>query len=349
MRVCITCLNLINYSGSERVIYELCKEFEIKGIEVHIACVNVGEFYYKELSKFYITNNSDMLDDEYDLIINFHWPSFPYFFKDGIFVKKNIHFSLSPFEEIEFPLLSENLYDLILCNSIETSISIRNLFESSLIKKIELSVFPNSINIQDSKLYLREGISDSVNSLKKIIVVSNHLPNELREVEELFNNAGIKVFYIGIEHFKAMVNFKLLKQFDLVISIGYTVVMAMALKIPVYIYDHMGGPGWIRNDIKINHKYNFSGRPWCSKKTSNDIYIDIMECYSEQIKSLDEFYDYVINYHNISHYVDNLILNCYESKLMFRKPSNQLIKQSCSYIKLLSMNVALQDKLSSSH
>ena len=155
MRVCITCLNLINYSGSERVIYELCKEFEIKGIEVHIACVNVGEFYYKELSKFYITNNSDMLDDEYDLIINFHWPSFPYFFKDGIFVKKNIHFSLSPFEEIEFPLLSENLYDLILCNSIETSISIRNLFESSLIKKIELSVFPNSINIQDDFTVLK--------------------------------------------------------------------------------------------------------------------------------------------------------------------------------------------------
>ena len=57
------------------------------------------------------------------------------------------------------------------------------------------------------------------------------------------------------------VNAELLKKYDVVITIGRTVQMGLVMGIPVYCYDHFGGPGYITTEnIDFNEFYNFSGR-----------------------------------------------------------------------------------------
>ena len=96
----------------------------------------------------------------------------------------------------------------------------------------------------------------------RILVVSNHPPAEVLQAATLLRAAGVEVIHWGLE---GDVREQRLLPADLamadaVITIGKTVPYALRARRPAYVYDHFGGPGWLRNDNMMRvAERNFSG------------------------------------------------------------------------------------------
>ncbi|MEN6291049.1 MAG: hypothetical protein ABFD07_03390, partial [Methanobacterium sp.] len=82
-----------------------------------------------------------------------------------------------------------------------------------------------------------------------------------------------------------------LKQYDLVITIGKTVIYCFALRIPIYCYDRFGGSGFITPENFDNNKIdNFSGRSIDKKLDGPSIYQEIIQNYAVSLKYLNFLY-----------------------------------------------------------
>jgi hypothetical protein len=100
------------------------------------------------------------------------------------------------------------------------------------------------------------------NELRSLIVVSNHVPAEVREAITILRGGGLEVRVIGADDEPLRVDRDVLVGSDAVISIGKTVVDAIACGRPVYVYDHFGGDGWLSPaNYAEGLRFNFSGRP----------------------------------------------------------------------------------------
>jgi len=328
MNICILCSTLRNYAGSERIVYELSRTLSHLGHTISIGCIDIGDFYYNEMSEYLITDGLELLNDEYDIVINLHWPSFFYFFKDGLKSKKIIHFSLSAFEPLESPFKGEDYFDLVICNSCETESQIKLITEN-----INTKVFPNSIRTDN---YVPK---DRNRKLERIIIVSNHPPEELLDAIPIFIDNGITVDLIGgTKDNCVLINNDTLNQYDLVVTIGYTAVMAMSLKIPVYIYDHFGGDGWIGDNLDENFHYNFSGRPNGIKRTELEIFEDVYFNFSNNLHYVDCYYSHILDKHDIIKNVNKYILSDVNKKYRLIKPLIQYHKIALTYVNLLRAN-----------
>lgn len=119
-------------------------------------------------------------------------------------------------------------------------------------------------------------------TLGRILVVSNHLADELVDaVEILRTQHGLDVDVLGLESTKAARAERLTPQVlnaaDAVITIGKTVQYSIASGVPVYCYDHFGGPGWLsRRNLEQARRHNFSGRSF-TQKTAEEIVSEIVQ------------------------------------------------------------------------
>ena len=142
-------------------------------------------------------------------------------------------------------------------------------------------MFPNICN----QTYFKQ-IKQLNKQIKKIAIITNHQWHK-----------GLKqlnVDRIGGWNAK-FVDAKLLLQYDVVITIGRTFQQCLCLGIPVYCYDHFGGPGYITKDnIDFNEYYNFSGRQklfdYSEEKNPNfeKIFADIYNNYESICKQQNE-------------------------------------------------------------
>lgn len=110
------------------------------------------------------------------------------------------------------------------------------------------------------------GITDSAvaapETLRRLLVVSNHFPeNVRRELADVTASMGIEVTHVGLPGQQAVVDQTMLRQFDGVITLGRTALLAMATGVPVLVLDHFGSDGWVvPADIENQARHNFSGR-----------------------------------------------------------------------------------------
>lgn len=90
----------------------------------------------------------------------------------------------------------------------------------------------------------------------RILVVSNHIPAELNEACDRLAARGVAVTRTGDGNaVYTLVTPELLSQFDLVITIGKTVQYCLVAGVPVFVYDHFGGPGYLNAE-------NFESLAW---------------------------------------------------------------------------------------
>jgi hypothetical protein len=112
--------------------------------------------------------------------------------------------------------------------------------------------------------------------LKKLLIVSNHVPLELLDAINILKDLHIDVRHIGIEKEKGG-EYKLIEPEDIlktdaVVTIGKSIQYALCSTRPVYCYDHFGGPGWLSDaNFQLAEYKNFSGRCHPIKKNSNQI------------------------------------------------------------------------------
>lgn len=281
-RILLSQHRLVDFTGSEIITLEMAEFFSSEGAEVIIVTDNLAypiktqfdkinnlkiytDFFDKELDESIKNNPPDIAWIHHQIII----PSL--FSKQALKKTKYLFNHMSSFYFQEFPLaheIEQQLADVIFYNSIET----KNAFDNDgLLRDVH----------DDKKIILNNPAPSSFhtkrikpnNQLKRILIVSNHIPDDLLEAISILRSEKIYVEVVGISNKDAYrrITPSIIQDFDVTISIGKTVQYSLSGGVPVYCYDKFGGPGYItEKNFNKALEYNFSGRGF-EKKTPQSI------------------------------------------------------------------------------
>lgn len=292
-KILITQSQLSALSGSEMITLELAEYFSCNGYEVTILTHHYDypiKEYFEKVAVNVILTTSDNAESveisNHDIVWIHHYTMTE---KMAEQLKTNSHAKViynhmsawHPLEAIMFPEIEEKQANLILFNSEETmdiATSSVGLNRTKFMKILGNAVPDEFFNTTQPP--------NKPSQPRKIAIVSNHIPNELREASALLGESGAKVDLLGrgeggrVERVTPAV----IGSYDLIITIGKTVQYAIAAGVPVYCYDWFGGPGYLTEDNYDKAKYyNFSGRGF-ETKTAKDITHDIVVGYAQAVE-----------------------------------------------------------------
>lgn len=264
-RILITTNQFCEIKGSELVALELVEHFLSLGWHVDLYTNLYLPPIATEVSKL---DGQDRLrieedpyagyDYSYDLIWIQHSvlpPPIIHMFQDGISSTVVWH-HMSSHVPLELPILSDiesRLADL----STVVSGEVREVVKSFNIEESQIRVFdnPSPDRFGDAESARRPP------ALRRLLIVSNHPPNEVLAARNHLRDEGIVVEMLGDRSRVERVGPDALVGFDAVLTIGKTVQYSLSMGIPCYIYDHFGGEGWLTPETFDREAfYNFSGR-----------------------------------------------------------------------------------------
>lgn len=302
-KVLLTNFNMLNYSGSEIDTLTIANYFLKKGYLVHIFTLQKGNPLIKMVNnniKVITLNEIDNLYNSYEIIWSHHFPLLDYLlFSLKIKGKYIFYISLSPFNPYEAIPSYHNKLSLI--GAITKEVYDKLILEGVNLEKLVL--FPNYV-IDDFFNYKIKKIQE----IKKICIVSNHVPLELIKLKELCQKRNILVDIYGKDYEISYVDDKLLNKYDLVISIGKTIYYALAIGKLSYCYDYFGGYGFItKNNLEQAYSYNFSGREFGVKLTEQEILYDILNNYQLAQEDLSFLKEFAFNNFSLTKNMENLL------------------------------------------
>lgn len=341
-KVLVTIHKVFAYSGSELVVIDLSRYLVSQGYDVTLATYYVHprfEGLLSEIGVSLIAINSGCLlqTKKFDLIWAHHSQTLDACLFDlKISSDKILFSSLSPFAPDECPPSYASDLTLLIANSEENKDALVGYgYDPKFI-----SIFPNPV--ADSVYVLRRGSAD--NPLKTIGVVTNHLSSELSDaIVVLRNENNIVIDIYGIDHNYCLVTPELLLSYDLIVTIGRTVQQCIVLEIPVYCYDHFGGPGYLNACNYSRAEYfNFSGR-CSSKKSADQICSEILGSYEQSLNDIHEISSSSREQFRLSCHVDHIlseICRCpnvdlessgdFQQALRLRNQSHDFIHNQCT-------------------
>ncbi len=287
-RVLFTTHHLVNYAGSELVIFDLAKEFRNFFYDVTVVTFSYDYPIKKIFEKENIRVTNILFDElkikNYDIIWVQHAPVLYYIlFEKGVKAKHILSSSLSPYEPLETPPIFANELSLCLAISEENKKELIALG----VKEEKISIFLNSVPDK----YFNFFNENKIAKLNNVVVVSNHIPKEIYEVIDMLKKHNIKVDIFGFNNNFDLVTAEKLQKYDAIITIGRTVQNGLSMGIPVYCYDHFGGPGWInKENINLAEFYNFSGRCTNRKIQAKSIFKEITSEFLNAFKDRDYLY-----------------------------------------------------------
>lgn len=306
MRILITNYYLINYAGSEINSLELCLALRNLGIQTDVATFFYGspmkEHFEKNGIKVLQLFNDNLNLNNYDLLWTHHNFTLDHLIFGGFILSeaKIIFSSLGSFEPLEAPPYYHSELNIILSNSGGNTCEL----VKQGVERNKIIYFPNCAPTD----YFNIITKNVPVKLKKIAIISNHLPEELQEFSSLAGSASFCVEHIGLGGITKLVDANLLQEYDLVISIGKTVQYCLALRIPVYCYDHFGGPGYLHQDnIESAGYFNFSGRGINRKLTGKELFTDIITNYEKSCGNIDFLYGYAFEKYNLEKNVNAIL------------------------------------------
>lgn len=281
MKYLLTGYYFNGYHGSMMHLCEIGEYLVSQNNEVEIVSVVVEE----EIRNYVQGMGMRLLDvDEveestvYDYALCYHYPVLPLILEKGVQIGKIVFGSLSGMVPLELPsLLMGSDYFLHVHNE-----RLKSIFSEKYgINQEQVFVIPNLV--KDDFFSVKKECNPKP---ERIAVVSNHVPTEVRTLREILEPMDIAIDYYGVEDTYVPVTKEILCNYDVIISIGKTVQYALALGIPVFLYDHFGGNGYITlNNMDEEEHYNFSGRNDFRKLTADALAAELINNYS---KVLDE-------------------------------------------------------------
>ena len=166
------------------VVYatELGRYFNSHGFNVYCAAVSMND----DVKKYMAISNIKLfridqlpLDINYDLIWAHHWPILPYLIGQGLkYNKKIVNSCISEFLPIEKPLFFKENIDIVLTLTENFSKLLKTQYGFG---KNLMMTLPNTA--PDEFFNVNKTLSDTP---KKIAVISNHPPRELRGLGAYF-------------------------------------------------------------------------------------------------------------------------------------------------------------------
>jgi hypothetical protein len=305
-KILITVSRILNYSGSELVVLDLARYLVSQRHKVTVATSYVHPRFDELVSEIgvsliIIKSSSVLTTTHFDIIWSHHSQILDICLLDlNITGDRVVFSSLSPFVPEECPPIYASNLTFIITNSQENKdVVIGYGYEPDFIK-----VLPNPV--PDPVFILQKIARDD--RLSKIGIVTNHLCSELSEAVNIFrNNKSIIVDIYGIDHDYRLVTPELLLKYDLIVTIGRTVQSCIVLGLPIYCYDHFGGPGYLSaENYKRAAYFNFSGR--CSgKKDVNQICFEILDGYAQALNDIQVISASSRERYRLSRHVDHLL------------------------------------------
>ncbi|MBK0329336.1 hypothetical protein I5535_18840 [Rhodobacteraceae bacterium F11138] len=144
--------------------------------------------------------------------------------------------------------------------------------------------------------------------LKNILIVSNHLPDEVESATELLQAHGIQTRILGRKHEVKLITPEDIAAADAVISIGKTVQYALVSGTPVYCYDHFGGPGWLTDENAERAEYsNFNGKCCETRRTPEEICKEIIQKFDAAQAFAIKNRAYFSHRYNLERHLDEIL------------------------------------------
>lgn len=309
-RILLTNYQMLGFSGSELDTLNIANYFLSINYEVTIFTLKYGYPLLGEIDeriKLVTSNNIGDMVKKYDIIWSHHFPLLDYLlFFQGISADYIHYVSLSSIMDLEsLPEYYKSL-NMISVMSEHTRDALRN--ENFAVD--DFNLFSNYSSIKNFDYKIKK------HRLKKICIISNHVPPELLEFAKKFENrTGNKVDIFGRKHVYTKITSKLLYKYDLVITIGRTVNDALSIGIPVYCYDRFGGDGFLTTEnIDKAFYYAFSGKSHPIKKNSEELYDDIISNYDGCTKNIYKLKKYAFNNFCFEKMMENTIRKLKKTK-----------------------------------
>ena len=254
----------------------------------------------------------------------------------GISFNKVIVSILSSYNEMEdVPELVEKS-DLIIFVSEEAWFSHNKAIRN---KRTPIWIFPNYAT---SEFFISRAHATDVS---KIAVISNHVPEEVKEMK---TSTEFTIDLYGSETKSVEVTPDLLRQYDVVISIGRTAQMCFASLTPFYCYDWFGGPGYINSENFYECcESNFSGRSHPVKRGFNVLLDEVCAGYSDAISNLLFLRNKAEECFNFDHLFSELIERIDGCNVRLHHKKDLISHESlpCVYSKQKTLCTLLKEKI----
>lgn len=253
---------LDGYHGSVMHVWEWAKAFRAMGHQVAVASIwSTAEIrvLFTDAGITHYTLTDGNLPTDWDIVFAYHFPSTGLLLAQGIQPQHLVLGSLSGMEPLEtLPACWPAASHIVMVS--ETAKAQHHAAYG--IPLDSMSVVENGIPEEFTPLApLTPQVDREGHVLpRRIAVVSNHPPKVLKALQW---KSPVPVDIIGQTGNRyGVMTPELLRQYDLVITIGKTVQYAMGLGIPVFEYDHFGGNGYVTTEnFDAERAHNFSGRP----------------------------------------------------------------------------------------
>lgn len=268
--VLITQSALFSIAGSEVVTFELAEFFSRNGATVTVVCYGFSNDWHDQFATLPSTKLLRIDDPVLPELIAMNPPDYAWIHHQVIpeALLRNpgqatfIFHHMSAFLPQEFPVehhVEAALASLVLFPAQETLDAQRSSGLLERVPRDSLAVFGNPA---PERFWVERPRSRT--HLKRILVVTNHLPKDLADALDLLAPTH-EVIRRGEQQELGAVSRLIspaeLDDADAIISIGKTVQYALASGVPVFCYDHFGGPGWLsETNFEAARAKNFSGR-----------------------------------------------------------------------------------------
>jgi hypothetical protein len=264
MRVLVATNQLSDYGGSELVAWEVAEWFAGRGDEVTVAAIFTGSPLTDAPAPFAITDDLDALDlSTFDLVWSQH--DMVTRLAGGLErcaavgrLPLVVMVALSPFERLEHvdAQVARAIGAEVWANSDETAHVVARESEGLL----DLRRIHRFRNAAPERFWVTAPAPAP--EVRRVLAVSNRMPLELRQAFEALGRDGIDVRIVGRDDDYVWLGPEDIAAADAVVTIGKTVVDAIAVGRPVYLYDRFGGGGWLWSGNWEHERFhNFSGRP----------------------------------------------------------------------------------------
>lgn len=280
-KILLTVAYLDGLHGSVMHVAELSSYLVNVGWHVSVAAIHIDESKIEGLfdDRVELRSILEIRSESFDVIWSYHFPTVGALLANEVRCGRLIYGCLSWFEKLETPPMFWEHCSVVHAVSRECAELLGEMYG---LPKERFTVIGNWLPDKYSTY-----TPDLKEKIRKIGVVSNHPPKEIKGLEPLFGKDGVCIEYVGGKNSR-IVTPDLLSKYDVVVSIGKTVQYALGMGVPVYLYDRFGGCGYIALDnFERANWYNFSGRCTCRKLDSIQIREEIYKGYSSALKQLD--------------------------------------------------------------
>lgn len=264
------------FTGSEIVTLEVANYFSSRGCQVVIRAERYSDIYLPYLAENVTISNGRIDVSDFDVV----WSQHGHFALNtnnlsdlkgwsGIFIASHLS-SSTPAEAYHYPFSAKYAGGVVF-NA--------ERVKKSLTEKHKARGVVRNFKNAAPQIFHAENVRRP-NTLKNLLIVSNHLPIEVEEAAKILQERGINCRFLGIQGTFKLIDPSDIASADAVISIGKTVQYSLVGGCPVYCYDHFGGPGWLTPDnFHLAEVRNFCGKCTASKKDAKTIAEEILTGY----------------------------------------------------------------------